>query len=379
VTPPNRLTIRPPTIPLPAKGPGPSIVELSAYCLLGKIWGEAVPLSAIIHRTRNEWKFTKGQIDYVDLGNDWVLIRFANSQDKGLVYDQRPWYVNGLNLVLIPWVPFFDPFSVPITRVDQWIRIPRLPWEFWESSYLAELLKPVGSVINIDQNTLLRLKGKFARVCVNIDVTKPLPGSVTIARAEGGLRVPLIYEGLHEVCPLCGGDSHQLNTCPNLPLSQKVEVLVEKFDATGVTVAQPPPGHHSASAHAQNNWVTVSPKKRVKALIHARPRRSSTLNPVGSSNAEGNVQPIPPSFVPFSTSAPLGPEDIILANAVAFNHNLNHTEEGDPLDALNEGLAEDNMDVYLNLQNNDDVEMSVDSSKRKRIEEGEGASSRGPI
>ena len=69
-----------------------------------------------------------------------------------------------------------------------------------------------------------------------------MPGSVTIARAEGGLRDPLIYEGLHEICPLCGGDSHQLNICPKLPLSQKVEVLVEKFDATGVTVAQPSTG-----------------------------------------------------------------------------------------------------------------------------------------
>jgi len=82
--------------------------------------------------------------------------------------------------------------------------------------------------------------------------------------------------------------------------------------------------------------------------------------------------------MPFSNPAPLGPDGIILANTVAFNQNLNQTEEGDPLDALNEGLEEANMDVYLNLQNLDDVEMSVDSSKRKRVEEGEEASSRGP-
>jgi len=81
--------------------------------LLGKIWGETVPLAAIIHRTRNEWKFTKGQVDYVELRNDWILIRFVNTQDKGLVFDQRPWYVSGLNFVLIPWVPFFDPLQYP--------------------------------------------------------------------------------------------------------------------------------------------------------------------------------------------------------------------------------------------------------------------------
>jgi len=41
-------------------------------------------------------------------------------------------------------------------------------------------------------------------VCVNIDVTKPLPGSITVALAEGCVRFPIIYEGLHEVSPLCG-------------------------------------------------------------------------------------------------------------------------------------------------------------------------------
>ena len=141
-------------------------------------------MAAIIHRTRNEWKFTRGQIDYVELGNDWVLIRFANNQDRDLVLEQRPWNVSGLNFVLIPWAPFFDPYNTQITRVDQWLRIPRLPWEIWEADYLAELLKCVGPIVRIDQNTLLRLKGKFARVCVNIEVSKALSGSTTVSRLE---------------------------------------------------------------------------------------------------------------------------------------------------------------------------------------------------
>ena len=39
-------------------------------------------------------------MDFVDLGNEWILIRFANSQDRGIVFYQRPWYVSGLNLSL---------------------------------------------------------------------------------------------------------------------------------------------------------------------------------------------------------------------------------------------------------------------------------------
>ena len=75
----------------------------------------------------------------------------------------------------------------------------------------------MGTIVKIEHNTLLRLKGKFARVCVNLDITKPLTGSLTVSRVEACLRVPIIYEGFHEVCPLCGGDSHQLETCLKLP------------------------------------------------------------------------------------------------------------------------------------------------------------------
>jgi len=123
--------------------------------------------------------------------------------------------------------------------VDQWVRIPRLPWEFWEADYLKELLEHVGPVFKIDQSPLLKLKGKFTRVCVNTNITKPLQGSIIVSGGGRSLRVQIIYEGLHEVCPLCGGDSHQLKTCPNLPVSKRVEVFVEKFDASGLT-----PAHH---------------------------------------------------------------------------------------------------------------------------------------
>jgi len=49
---------------------------------------------------------------------------------------------------------------------------------------------------------------------------------------------------------------------------------------------------------------------------------------------------------------------------------------GDPLDGMNLGGEEEpNVDMFLNLQNIEDMEMSTDSSKRKRKEEGEEATS----
>jgi len=59
---------------IPPNTPTTSTEELLACYLLGRVWGEPIPLPAIIHRTRNDWKFVKGHIEYVDIGNHWILI-----------------------------------------------------------------------------------------------------------------------------------------------------------------------------------------------------------------------------------------------------------------------------------------------------------------
>jgi len=44
--------------------------ELLNCCLIGKIWGDHLPIPAIIHKIKKEWVFVKGQVDYIDAGND---------------------------------------------------------------------------------------------------------------------------------------------------------------------------------------------------------------------------------------------------------------------------------------------------------------------
>ena len=48
-------------------------------------------------------------------------------------------------------------------------------------------------------------------------------------------------------------------------------------------------------------------------------------------------------------------------------------------DALMEGMEEDtNVDMFLNLNNGEDIEMSAESAKRKREKDGEEVSSQAP-
>ena len=379
------------TVPNPSAAIVQNMDELNALCLLGQIWGDHVPLSAIIYKTKNDWKFLKGQVEYVELGNHWILLRFVNVADKDRVWGERPWFVGSFNFVLTEWIPFFDPFSASISHIDQWVRVPRLPWEFWDFNTLTELMLPVGKVIRVDQNTLLRLKGKFARVCVHIDITEPLPGSLVVEFEGRSMKIPLIYEGLHEVCALCGNEEHQIESCALIPPQPHKEVRIEKFGTSNVislkhqaaclTPSKPP-------LSATEKWIRVSPKKRIRTQVrnprshvpesstplliipHSTPPLSPTHDqhhsPMATSEqSHTNLLPrpskIPQQFQPAPSAAQQGPATDRMVTSPSPR------DAGSPSGLDDEEFA----DSLLHLEPIQDIEMSTDSIKRKREEEGE--------
>lgn len=116
---------------------------------------------------------------------------------------------------------------------------------------------------------------------MNIDITEPLSGSLVISYQGRSMKVPLIYEGLHEVCALCGSDSHQIEVCPDLPTQSKIEIVVEKFGETNMK-ADANSGNSSSSKEpmtAADQWIRVSPKKRFRSMITSSSGKQSTLKP----------------------------------------------------------------------------------------------------
>ncbi|KAJ8423877.1 hypothetical protein Cgig2_001543 [Carnegiea gigantea] len=263
----------------------------------------------------------------------------------------------------------------------QLTRVSRLLWEFWDHDSRATLLKAVGPIVRLDQTTILRQRVKFVRICLHIDITHPLPRSLTIAKNGMSMRVPLIYEGLHQVFPLV---SHtNLTAVPNDLLRKKIQVVVQKFGDLGDC---PPSKEPSSSTHEPphltDNWVTVSPKNRVRPLIGPRSKKTSTLKPqdttvLTSGTSTQLVAALQLLLVPEQgVLAPLDPKGIILANPFAMKAQANNSTHSDNLVDIiedeEEGMdADENVDMFLNLENIKDVEMPTDSTKRKRIEEGE--------
>lgn len=59
-----------------------------------------------------------------------------------------------------------------------WIRFPSLGMEYYDENVLMALASAVGKPIHLDIRTIEASRGKFARVCVELDLNQPVVGKV---------------------------------------------------------------------------------------------------------------------------------------------------------------------------------------------------------
>lgn len=77
----------------------------------------------------------------------------------------------------------------------------------------------MGKPIKVDSNTSLGTRGKFAGICVEVDLSKPLLSQVRI----GNFAQNIEYEGLRTVYFSCGCFGHRLESCSH-QAAQKEQV-----------------------------------------------------------------------------------------------------------------------------------------------------------
>lgn len=94
---------------------------------------------------------------------------------------------------------------------SSWFTFGVFPW--------IDVGKLVGKPIKVDSNTSLGTRGKFAGICVEVDLSKPLLSQVRI----GNFAQNIEYEGLHTVYFSCGCFGHRLESCSH-QAAQKEQV-----------------------------------------------------------------------------------------------------------------------------------------------------------
>lgn len=229
--------------------------------LIIKLVGKSVGYQFLMRWLQLLWK-PQHAFSLVDLHNDFFIARFSNKLDYEVALLNGAWVISDHYLHVQRWVPKFMPISAKIESLLVWVRFPILQVEFYSAIWLEKAGNRIGRKVKVDRTTLLESRGKFARVCVEIDLTKPLKAGYKI----GGEMYGLQYEGLHELCFHCGKYGHRSAVCPKkVPSQPHMESQKSKEGRTndmGSSARESTSGTIDQRKATYGEWMTVSKPRR---------------------------------------------------------------------------------------------------------------------
>ncbi|CAI0429363.1 unnamed protein product [Linum tenue] len=243
--------------------------------------------------------------------NGCYLVRFRDQRDYETAIMGGPWRLGDTYLTVHRRYKGFNPWKAEIKLTMIWVQLPKLPIEFINKVAVMRIVEAIGKPIRVDRATELGARGKFARVCVEVDLTQPLISQYKIE----GITYIIQYEGIDNICTNCGSYGSPTNQCRGCnPIqemdSDEFEKLVpDKNDPTNVQLYE--------------EWMMVKRRekrlgrqdKEGRAPIKSREglNRFATLD----EEKETEVEEGPPQHVYQNLNSPH-----------ALELNRSHTEEG---------------------------------------------------
>ncbi|XP_031119048.1 uncharacterized protein LOC116022464 [Ipomoea triloba] len=262
--------------------------------LIIKLLGRKVGYSFLMNRLQRMWK-PEASFDLITLDQDFFLAKFESLRDYEFTKYDGPWIILGHYLTVQEWVPNFIPWKNKLIKLLVWMRFPSLPIEYFEEDFMMKIGKEVDRPVKVDYTTSLVSKGKFARICVELDMSKPLLSKFTLAEEVR----PIEYEGIHMVCFKCGIYGHKLGQCGNEE-NREANVVEEQPPSDGqsgdqqATKTQPATQRTTTPARNYKEnfgaWMLVTRKdrkgqRRPDNQSQGQPDRGRNQNPARKTNS----------------------------------------------------------------------------------------------
>ncbi|XP_056688055.1 uncharacterized protein [Spinacia oleracea] len=182
------------------------IAKMSAIwdaALIMYVVGDKPSIGAVIRYIANEWKnVSKPQVFLHDDG--YFIVKFGSKKDRDAVLVAGPHTFFGRPMITKPWTASFN-FKEEVLRViPVWVRLPNLPLCCWGPDSLSKIGSLIGVPLFADECTSKQLRISFARMLIEVDVTKDMPKSVLIQDSTGrSFTQKVDYDWLPPFCKDC--------------------------------------------------------------------------------------------------------------------------------------------------------------------------------
>ncbi|XVE93161.1 hypothetical protein REPUB_Repub01dG0166500 [Reevesia pubescens] len=181
--------------------------------LIVNVFGKTIGYQHLVYKLKQLWK-PQGKLFLIVLGFDFFLVKFLLVNDYDLAIKRDPWFMGGRFLAIRKWVPNFKASTASFSSVVVWVRLPERPIEYYDVGILMKIGKRIRTMLRVDSLTFSRKRGKFTRLCVQVNLDKPLRKFVMVER----IKQAIVYEGIDYLCFHCGKIGHKKDYCSGGPL-----------------------------------------------------------------------------------------------------------------------------------------------------------------
>ena len=155
------------------------LASLWQTSIIIKLMGRQLGYRALQTRLAGIWHPT-GKWTLIDIGYGFFIVCFDIPQDYQHALMDGPWFVGDHYLYVQAWEADFHPHVAKISTTAIWIRLEQLPIEYYHPKFLKHVGNKLGKLLRIDAVTSATMRGRFARLCMQINTAYPLPKRVKI-------------------------------------------------------------------------------------------------------------------------------------------------------------------------------------------------------
>nr|XP_009624247.1 uncharacterized protein LOC104115348 [Nicotiana tomentosiformis] len=219
----------------------------------------------------------QGPAKRLDLSISPSLIGHKNKSTGKFEDLTSPYTVNNKLLILKPWTVNFDFTKEFLTEIPLWVVLPNLPMSCWGGQSLSRIASAIGRPLYADECTSKQKRISYTRMLIEINVTRPLPSSVTMWEPEWRQFDQMIeYDWKPDFCEVC----LKIGQCCKQIEAEKHKVEQPRRRRRPIGNAQPAPQQAPQPVGPQKviqEWRTKKPAEvREKPTEHLEANKPAT-------------------------------------------------------------------------------------------------------
>ncbi|CAH9068144.1 unnamed protein product [Cuscuta europaea] len=211
----------------------PSLIDIWGYCLIGHFSGRFPGMKAILDMTK-KWGV---RVEDKSHSKGWIIFKFKSDEDRVKVLTEGSYVLYGKTMFLKTLSDDFSFESEEFLRVPIWVKFLNLHLRLWRATEIGKIASQIGVPITTNMVTQEKTFTKYARVLIEVDVSKaPVLNFPIIPPSGKEYNQRVLYETYPEFCYHCKAFGHNPFECkvlnPHLP---PLITAAAKANGKGVT------------------------------------------------------------------------------------------------------------------------------------------------